>query len=673
MARKTVHFLGNVTPLFDTMLVQHQASEGEGSAIPLEPQPTTSTSQQPTSISRTTKTQKAEPQILASHIIFLEAPTQHEEGDRVERAITTGATLEAAQDSDNITKNQTMAMPNPNEPPLIEGHTFRSGEGRLEENIELTDTVPTPHDSHLTGGYTPRSDKDEEGPSVHIEDSPKQGRIIEEMDIYENINLTSVPLNLGADEDVNQEEGDRVERAITTDASLEAAQDSDNITKTHTTTMPNVDIPQVIDIGGRPRRQETMGEGHTSGSGEGRLEENIKLKDIVPTPNDPPLTGAYTPRCDEGRITLAELMETCTILSNRKRSRAVIHSSDKEGPSMHIEDSLKQRRIIEEMDKDENINLVKEQEEVQEIAEHSRDDDDDEETLAETLLNIKRSSTTIREKESCKRQRIWDQVHTFVPKDSEIEREVMKRAGFDLHQGSSKKQRLDQQTEETKEEARAQGLSHNGGEDLNTIPEKESDEFNKSSVENLVLIPSESHDTSGRDSECDLSSSDDFSPINVSKGKSYLIDHQEDLNQQRISNVHDRWDKLNESQNELLNMMQSFCKMVIQQKQAANIDQSSPQEISIQDMEDLKQHYLDEMKNPPSIAMTLVLPNIELKDFLIMGNEELSTIPLKEMNEVIKSSVEDLVLIPKNEWKKNLYDAPVNDLITENRVFNLEI
>nr|GFA56645.1 hypothetical protein [Tanacetum cinerariifolium] len=56
-------------------------------------------------------------------------------------------------------------------------------------------------------------------------------------------------------------------------------------------------------------------------------------------------------------------------------------------------------------------------------------------------------------------ERIWDQVYTFVPKDFEIEKEVMKRAGFDLQQGSSKKQRLDQQTEETEEEAKAQGDS----------------------------------------------------------------------------------------------------------------------------------------------------------------------------------------------------------------------
>nr|GEY26326.1 hypothetical protein [Tanacetum cinerariifolium] len=63
-------------------------------------------------------------------------------------------------------------------------------------------------------------------------------------------------------------------------------------------------------------------------------------------------------------------------------------------------------------------------------------------------------------------ERIWDQVYTFVPKDSEIEREVMKRDGFDLLQGSSKKQRLDQQTEETEEEAEAQRDSDQEAEEL---------------------------------------------------------------------------------------------------------------------------------------------------------------------------------------------------------------
>ncbi|GKD00445.1 hypothetical protein Tco_1170719 [Tanacetum coccineum] len=56
-------------------------------------------------------------------------------------------------------------------------------------------------------------------------------------------------------------------------------------------------------------------------------------------------------------------------------------------------------------------------------------------------------------------------------------------------------------------------------EHLNTIPEKESDEFIKSSVEDLVPIPSEFEDTSESNSDCDIPSCDDFSPINVYEEK----------------------------------------------------------------------------------------------------------------------------------------------------------
>nr|GEW96547.1 hypothetical protein [Tanacetum cinerariifolium] len=59
-----------------------------------------------------------------------------------------------------------------------------------------------------------------------------------------------------------------------------------------------------------------------------------------------------------------------------------------------------------------------------------------------------------------------------------------------------------------------------GNEELNTIPKKQSDEFIKSSIEDLIPILSESEDTSGSDSECILPSCDDFSPINVFDEKS---------------------------------------------------------------------------------------------------------------------------------------------------------
>ncbi|GJT84244.1 hypothetical protein Tco_1058586 [Tanacetum coccineum] len=59
-----------------------------------------------------------------------------------------------------------------------------------------------------------------------------------------------------------------------------------------------------------------------------------------------------------------------------------------------------------------------------------------------------------------------------------------------------------------------------GDEQLSTIPEKESDEFIKSSVEDLVPILSESEDTFESDSECDFPPCDDFSPIDIPEGKS---------------------------------------------------------------------------------------------------------------------------------------------------------
>nr|GEU37496.1 hypothetical protein [Tanacetum cinerariifolium] len=58
-----------------------------------------------------------------------------------------------------------------------------------------------------------------------------------------------------------------------------------------------------------------------------------------------------------------------------------------------------------------------------------------------------------------------------------------------------------------------------GNEKLNTIPEKESNKFIKSSVKDLVPIPCESEDISGSDSECILPSCDDFSPIDIPEEK----------------------------------------------------------------------------------------------------------------------------------------------------------
>ncbi|GJW02243.1 hypothetical protein Tco_1561099 [Tanacetum coccineum] len=129
--------------------------------------------------------------------------------------------------------------------------------------------------------------------------------------------------------------------------------------------------------------------------------------------------------------------------------------------------------------------------------------------------------------------------------------------------------------------------------------------------------------------------------------------HQEDLNQQRISDVHVIWDKLEESHNEILNMVRSFCEMVIQRKQAANVSTYTPESsrrYNYEDDDDDEEYSIPLKDMPqisPSIALAPVSSIMEPEDSLIMGNEELSTIPEKESDEFIKSSVEDLIPIPR--------------------------
>ncbi|GKD48660.1 hypothetical protein Tco_1277636 [Tanacetum coccineum] len=58
--------------------------------------------------------------------------------------------------------------------------------------------------------------------------------------------------------------------------------------------------------------------GHTSGSGEGRMEHTFELKDIIPpTHHDSPLPRVNTPGSDKGRLKLEELMVMCTKLSKQ--------------------------------------------------------------------------------------------------------------------------------------------------------------------------------------------------------------------------------------------------------------------------------------------------------------------------------------------------------------------
>ncbi|GJQ97661.1 hypothetical protein Tco_0008800 [Tanacetum coccineum] len=194
MARKSKFFSGKVTPLFDSMLVQNQAPEGEGSAIPPEPQPTPSTSQPnvsepqteslqtetPPTVSHELQTEAHIEQILPSPSTYQrkQRKTQkHRRAKKVTELPQTSVPLDHGADEAVHKEGVTSQAPRnhggapaqtrservlekPNEPPLPEGHTSGSGEGRMEHTFELMENIPhTPHDSPLSGGTTPGSDE----------------------------------------------------------------------------------------------------------------------------------------------------------------------------------------------------------------------------------------------------------------------------------------------------------------------------------------------------------------------------------------------------------------------------------------------------------------------------------------------------------------------------------
>nr|GEV45838.1 hypothetical protein [Tanacetum cinerariifolium] len=116
MRRQGKDFSGRVTPLFETMLIQHPAGVDEESGQPTDPQHT-STSAQPfheesitiPSSSQPKKTQKPKKtNRKATKISQSSGPTtlvadetvHKERGDRVERAVITASSLEVEQDSE---------------------------------------------------------------------------------------------------------------------------------------------------------------------------------------------------------------------------------------------------------------------------------------------------------------------------------------------------------------------------------------------------------------------------------------------------------------------------------------------------------------------------------------------------------------------------------------------
>ncbi|GKC20460.1 hypothetical protein Tco_1022610 [Tanacetum coccineum] len=223
-----------------------------------------------------------------------------------------------------------------------------------------------------------------------------------------------------ADEAIIKEMHDGLVRATTTASSLEAEQGSGNIAKTQTKATSSRPKSLRTSLKGGPGCHFTIGD----------IPVQARPERVSNLPNEPPLRKGNTSRSREGSMQLLELINLYTKLSDKvtsledelastkavynkalitltkrvkklekqpkhKKRRAVSDSSEDEGPNLDAEDSSKQGRMIKEIDKDETINLVKSRKlgKSHDTAEHRMESehDDDDRTLAETLLNIKRS------------------------------------------------------------------------------------------------------------------------------------------------------------------------------------------------------------------------------------------------------------------------------------------
>ncbi|GJV63151.1 hypothetical protein Tco_1473979 [Tanacetum coccineum] len=188
-----------------------------------------------------------------------------------------------------------------------------------------------------------------------------------------------------------------------------------------------------------------------------------------------------------------------------------------------------------------------------------------------------------------------------------------------------------------------------GNKELNTVPEKESDEFIKSSVEDLVLIPSESEDTSRSDSECDLPPCDDFSPIKVYEEKSMTFSNP-------LFDLNDDFTSSNDESLSDEDVQDIECK----DSYDSNLDESTFLVTPLSDSNE------DECFTPSDDVELLLhrdssTPMICVVSILKGFTDEP---PLEENDDLFDLESKG------NEWKKILYDAPIDDLMTEDKVFD---
>ncbi|GJW44023.1 hypothetical protein Tco_0072822 [Tanacetum coccineum] len=221
-----------------------------------------------------------------------------------------------------------------------------------------------------------------------------------------------------------------------------------------------------------------------------------------------------------------------------------------------------------------------------------------------------------------------------------------------------------------------------GNEHLSTIPKKESDEVIKSSVEDLVSIPSESEDTS--ESDCDLLSCDDFSPINVYEEKSVTFSNP----------LFDSNGNFTSSDDESLSdedVLEDNVKIY------SNPPFEFDDEYISSDVNPLFDEVLENIESKDSYVSNLDEPALHVTPFCDANTDEcfdpggdideielllhhdLST-PKLSVASILEGFTDEPLLVENDDIfdleskeikrKKILYDAPIDDLMIEDKVFD---
>nr|GEY48920.1 hypothetical protein [Tanacetum cinerariifolium] len=272
---------------------------------------------------------------------------------------------------------------------------------------------------------------------------------------YEKVPQPSDPMEYVKDEAVYKELGDSLVRAATTASSLEAEQDNGNINKTHSKATPNESSSQGTDFGGGPKCNKLQSD-----------EDRMKLNELMElyTNLQTRVFDLEKKKTTQGNE-IASLKRRVKKLEKRNRSRThklkklykvgltarVESSKDKESLG---EDASKHVRI-EAIDAHENITLVNDQDDADMF---NVNDLGGEEVFVAEQEVVSTATTTVTTKELTLAQALEalktskHKVKGIVIQEQEepelVERKE-KRAAEELIQGSTKKQKVEDDKETT--------------------------------------------------------------------------------------------------------------------------------------------------------------------------------------------------------------------------------